>query len=342
MNGSVDIIVPVFNTDQNRLRRCIASIRKQKYKYFRIIIVDDGSTDNETLQVLSELSHQSNIIVYHQENKGVSEARNYGLEKADADYIAFADSDDTLKENFLSDAVSTIEKTGADIVSGGIEYIKNNNVSVHTLSTRKREVTYSTDQDKKALIHNLLTNLTFREYPELRNASNGATFAKLYRSSLLRSVRFDRNITVFEDILFNVKAINAASEIVMVNDSWYQYYQYDHSAIHGFNSTLMKSYLNVLTVIRNHMQSCKEQSDDYSYFWMIYTKYLIRNYFFYTKDNIHKVQECFDNDDNSYIISRINTAYFSEFDRIILLMLKKRLYKTFCMFIRTYSLFKKI
>ena len=88
----LDIIIPAYNAE-NYIDKCLNSVLSQKTKYnFRVLVIDDGSTD-ATGKILDGYS---GISVIHQENRGFSGARNAGLDRAEADYLLFLDSDDEL------------------------------------------------------------------------------------------------------------------------------------------------------------------------------------------------------------------------------------------------------
>ena len=100
MNTRVSIIVPVYNTEEY-LRICVDQILQQAFQDFELILIDDGSQDN-SLHVCNELAAKDpRIRVIHQENKGVSGARNTGIEQATGEYIAFVDSDDMIAPDYL-------------------------------------------------------------------------------------------------------------------------------------------------------------------------------------------------------------------------------------------------
>ena len=102
---SVSVIIPTYNR-ANLLPRAIDSILNQTYQDFEIIVIDDASTD-ETATLLKEYQKKSNKIkvITHTENKGVSEARNSGYQKARGDLIALIDSDDFALKDYLKTAV---------------------------------------------------------------------------------------------------------------------------------------------------------------------------------------------------------------------------------------------
>ena len=92
------VIIPVYNKE-HCVERTINSVLAQTYGDFEIIIVDDGSTDN-SLRVVSAIN-DNRIKVFHKENEGVSIARNYGVERAEGEYICFLDADDEWENCFL-------------------------------------------------------------------------------------------------------------------------------------------------------------------------------------------------------------------------------------------------
>lgn len=100
MERLVSIIVPVFNVEKY-IETCVKSILQQTYTKFELILIDDGSTDCSG-DICDHLSEEDNRVkVIHQSNKGVSAARNVGIEVSRGEYICFIDSDDCVDKNFL-------------------------------------------------------------------------------------------------------------------------------------------------------------------------------------------------------------------------------------------------
>lgn len=118
MNPKVSIIVPVYNTGQY-LSRCLESIVNQTYKNLQIIVVDDGSTD-ESVEIAKEFARShSNIEIYHQQNSGVSAARNKGLQYVKGVYVFFVDSDDFILPDYIKNFVE-IPDFDMPYVGGGV------------------------------------------------------------------------------------------------------------------------------------------------------------------------------------------------------------------------------
>ena len=113
---SVSIIIPVYNTPEASLKRCLDSVINQTLKDIEIICVNDGSTDN-SLDILYEYSVKDNRIkIINTKNHGVSNARNVGISVACGEYISFADSDDYIDTGFCEELYS--HHMGYDIIWG--------------------------------------------------------------------------------------------------------------------------------------------------------------------------------------------------------------------------------
>lgn len=119
------IIIPTYNRAAF-VNKTINSFLKQKYKYFEIIIIDDGSTD-ETKKLVNRFN-DDRIKYYFQENSERGKARNYGFSKSKGDYINFFDSDDLAYENHLLSAFEILKYKKLDIFHLGHHKIYNNKI----------------------------------------------------------------------------------------------------------------------------------------------------------------------------------------------------------------------
>lgn len=109
------IIVPVYNV-KDYLDECLQSIAKQSYTDFECLIIDDGSTDSSGDVAIEFCKNHQNFLYFKKENGGLSDARNYGLNKAQKEYIVFVDSDDVLDVNLLKFVVEAIKQNDAELV----------------------------------------------------------------------------------------------------------------------------------------------------------------------------------------------------------------------------------
>ena len=111
----VSVIIPVYNVEKY-LRECLDSVLAQTYKNIEVILVDDGSTDSSGHICDEYLNVDDRIKVIHQQNAGLSEARNHGYDFATGVFVYFLDSDDWIQEETLSSLTQRIQDTNADIV----------------------------------------------------------------------------------------------------------------------------------------------------------------------------------------------------------------------------------
>lgn len=103
----ISVIIPVYNKEKT-IEKCVDSVLRQQHPNIEIILVDDGSQDSSYELCVRLSNTHSNVTVLHQENKGVSAARNIGLKYATGEYISFVDSDDWIHESMLSLLISCL------------------------------------------------------------------------------------------------------------------------------------------------------------------------------------------------------------------------------------------
>ncbi len=117
----VAVIVPVFNVEAY-IRPCICSLLNQQTGYpYQVIIINDGTQD-KSIEQIQDLLSDERILLVHQENTGFSGARNRGLDLADAEYVAFVDSDDYVKPDMVETLLQAAYRHEADVVAGSSYY----------------------------------------------------------------------------------------------------------------------------------------------------------------------------------------------------------------------------
>lgn len=202
----VSIIVPVYNS-QDTIDRCLTSILEQTYKNLEIIIVDDGSTDN-SVQIISKYKKvDARIHLISKENGGVSSARNTGLYVARGIFIQFVDSDDYVSPNMTERLVTLINKNNCDLVICGYKYI-NGNRELHL----PEQLYDGADIIKKEFLK--LWETTYINIP----------WNKLYRRELCKNILFPLEVTLGEDLIFNIQYLKNCNKIFVSNELLYNYY----------------------------------------------------------------------------------------------------------------------
>ena len=132
----MSIVVPIYNSSRY-LVRCINSICKQNYRNLEIILINDGSTDNSLELCKMMASLDSRIKVISQENKGLSETRNKGLENATGDYVCFIDSDNYMEKDMIETLLKNALQNNADVSSVRV-HVHTRDGSVRENSTERR------------------------------------------------------------------------------------------------------------------------------------------------------------------------------------------------------------
>lgn len=108
----VSIVVPAYKVEEY-LKQCLQSIADQTYQNIEILVIDDGSPDRSGAIADEFAKNEPRLRVIHTENRGVSSARNTGIDESKGQYIAFVDSDDRLMPDFVEYMLGIIRKTGA-------------------------------------------------------------------------------------------------------------------------------------------------------------------------------------------------------------------------------------
>lgn len=127
-NPIISVIVPVFNVDKY-LDQCIGSILNQTFTDFELILVNDGSFDYSYKICKEYAAKDSRVRVLSQENKGMSAARNLGIENAKGQYLSFVDSDDYIVPEYLDCLYTILIENDAEVVIGEFyRYNEENNM----------------------------------------------------------------------------------------------------------------------------------------------------------------------------------------------------------------------
>ena len=217
--GKISIIVPVYNV-RNMLGRCIDSIICQSYTNIEIIIVDDGSTDGSGEMCEEYARIDSRIKTFHKENGGLSDARNYGMLKAQGDYFIFIDSDDAVHRDFCLVLYDAIQKHNADIASTDIVNFE----SDHQLSA----LSQSTIKSVKVIDgYNILNEYFF---PSTRRLINHGLCMKIYRRELFSDLWFEVG-RLHEDLFITYRLLDKCKRFVFIDAPYYFYYQKNENSI---------------------------------------------------------------------------------------------------------------
>ncbi|WAC41237.1 glycosyltransferase family 2 protein [Pedobacter sp. SL55] len=202
----VSVIIPVYNGGQY-VKACINMMLNQSYKNLEIIVVDDGSVDNSAA-IAQEFPVK---LIRHDQNRGLSAARNTGIDAAQGKYIHFMDVDDEINLDYYKALVEAITEMRADIACGGMI---NETKNYKTWLFKKREVFTDTNDKLKA---------TFV-------GKWGYVWRYLFSLDFLKQhkLRFEEGRFI-EDLMFSLPAVFYAERVVVVPGAEYLYYQRENS-----------------------------------------------------------------------------------------------------------------
>lgn len=250
----ISVIVPVYNTEYY-IERCLRSLLNQTYSNIEIVAVDDGSED-KSLQKLQELAKEdSRIAVLHQENRGVSSARNLALQYAGGDYIGFVDSDDYVEPHMYENMLQQMKKNRTEIclcknIYVGEEKIWDTGIPCGYLK-------------QPEAIHAFLE----LNYPT-------SLWAGLFSKRVIGGERLREDIYFYEDLEYQSRLLKKIAGIYVTSAPYYHYINRETSANHcqiGFKKA--SSMLVPDLVVKSLGQ---EYSDKYNklyfsvFYWTMY------------------------------------------------------------------------
>lgn len=205
----LSIIVPVYNVERY-LGKCLDSLCNQTCKDYEIIIVDDGSTD-KSLQVVEEYETLFPKLIksYKKENGGSSDARNYGLSKAEGAYVGFVDSDDYVHQDMYLNMIRKARETDADVVvCGNVDFIDGE----EQVDADIEDIEVDIDLFGHSII----------EEPRLAVEISASPCNKIFRRKLFSEVSFPKN-NIYEDFACIYNILLLANKIEYAEQGCYFY-----------------------------------------------------------------------------------------------------------------------
>jgi len=239
MTPRISIIVPVYNVEKY-LAKCA-----QDEENFELILVDDGSTDNSGSICDDYAEKDKRVCTIHQQNAGVSAARNAGIASASGKYIGFVDSDDWIEPNMFSRLLQVADETSADIVMCDATTV------------------YSDGRIQADTITQLSGNTVLKKTdfkPSLLIEMAGSAWRCIYKndksSDKLRKIpfAFPLGVKFSEDRIFNLYAFGQANQVAYIKESYYNRYMNVKSAVHRFHKDYFEAYKMAALEIENAIQ----------------------------------------------------------------------------------------
>lgn len=251
----ISIIIPIYNAEQY-LQECILSVINQTNTDWELLLIDDSSED-ESIKICKCYAAQDIRIKYYLcPHKGVSCARNMGIDQAKGEYVFFMDADDYLRHDALSLLINKMQKSGADIVCAECQPVMHNGaIYPHTRPTFEDELI-----DNYKFLCDVLTYNTLC-----------SVWAKLYKRSLIADYRFVIGLFRAQDIMFHTTVFSQSQcKVLRCSDRIYYYRILQNSISHVRNPhkqiERVRGFINAMLDFKyNHIVIEKQWYKEFSY-----------------------------------------------------------------------------
>lgn len=317
----ISIIVPVYNVEKY-LDRCISSILEQSFTDFQLILVNDGSKDNSGTICDEYAKKDSRIKVIHQDNLGLSAARNIGIEASQGKYITFIDSDDFIHTNMLYILYNNLLENKADISVCNYNLVYEDKLTATNLGNNHIEVYNNIESVKKIL--------------EKSETVMIIAWGKLYKRDLFDDIRYPVG-KYHEDEFVTYKLLYKSTKVVVTDAKLYYYLQRSNSIT---GSTYSLKRLEKLEALEEAVMFFKSKSNE-ELSELAQFRYMLNIQIAYYKVKYEMNHE-------KIVMDKLRLQYHNKFDEFknnieSITMMKKMALKIFytfpnlyCFFIRLY------
>ena len=239
----ITVIVPAYNVEKYIIR-CLKSIEEQSYDNLEIIVVDDGSKDHTGERIDRFAKTDSRFKVIHQKNKGISGARNIGIEEAKGDYVLFVDSDDFIAQDHVEHLYKILTKEKADI-----------SISGHQKFYKEQEI----QKDGEPSLE-VMSGMEAMESLLYRKKFTTSPWGKLYRRTLFEGIQYPLG-KIYEDLATTYRVLAKANKVVISTARNYYYFQRMDSIFHTQfqkkNLVLLEISEGILENVRTYYPQCE-------------------------------------------------------------------------------------
>lgn len=279
MKNKISIIIPIYNSSKY-LEELLDSISIQSYENFEVLMINDGSTDNSEKICFKFEKKDERFKYYYKNNSGVSDTRNFGIEKATGEYICFVDSDDLLDINYLNDLITVITTNNADLCCCTIEKFKNNQPINLNSECFKGKIEIYKNIDK---------------YETLYKKFSWYACNRMFSTKIINehNIKFKADVKMGEDLLFSYEYLDYSNKVVCFDKKNYKYRMINTSSSKNLKNmnwfSVFKAFEKILKQKEKYSISIYNKIA-YSYCYYIHqAKY--RMHFFKNKDDKKEIKD---------------------------------------------------
>lgn len=266
MKTKISVIVPAYNAEKYVVR-CIDCLKRQTFKDFEVIFINDGSTDM-TLELLNK--HKTkNMTIINKHNSGVSSARNNGLKVAKGEFIAFLDIDDEYRNDYLELMFNAITKTNSACAI--CNYLEITTETKKAINLKSKHRVLSKNQIYEEIIGPMIGQINDKE-----EIVWGTVWRTLIRKEYIEKFKlcFDENTAYSEDFLFLIELFSNIDSLCIVKENIYYYYRSQGSALNKY----IDNYYEKNQYIHHRLVEILKNNKIYELFEIRYLKNKFRMY----------------------------------------------------------------
>lgn len=272
----ISIIVPVYNVEKY-LRKCLDSLLNQRLEEIEILVIDDGSTDSSAA-IMKEFQEQFPLKIksFTKENGGLSDARNFGLDRVNGEFIGFVDSDDFVSEEMFEEMYALAKKHNAEMVICNLQKVdEEGNIT-----------------QKLTQIPNLPEKIDLRENFSLFSDISYFACNKIFKKELFLTKRFKVGIH-FEDIQLIPQLVLASKTIAQTQKYHYQYLE----RLYSISKTHTEKGLDILRAVEEvkvafENSKYAEQKIGWKNFLILEGVYTFLAYLAFVKEEVRHREMC--------------------------------------------------
>lgn len=308
MKKLISVIIPMYNAERfvDRMMNCI---KNQTYTNLEIIIINDGSIDN-SLEIVKDYARNDNRIkIISTENKGVSNARNLGIESATGDYITFLDIDDYIEYDMYEKMILKMEESGTEAIRCNYvnEDEQGNVITDGNLMELSNKLLFHKDIKEE-----LLPNIFLNKIPTY------VTLLLVKSEIIKEKLKFNTNIYLMEDLLFCLYLYLNVNSIYLYDYKCYHYVINKNSSTKARKNIMRNFYgtLKIVHILEKLFYENNFSNTMYANMYFIYStmliKYILRTF---QQDDEYQLshKEFLDLLNNDEVLDIIKKANFSEY-----------------------------
>ncbi len=331
----ISIVIPVYNAARI-IEKCVKSLISQTFNDLEILLVNNGSTDN-SLDVCQKLVEKdSRIKIINIAEKGVSVARNKGLEAASGKYISFVDADDWIDSNVCELFANLNAEHDYELFCYSAQYHKKKKTTISYLFNKDIEL-LSQNQKEELQIKVFAPQAPIFSY-KMNTRFAGSAWGKFYKREILlkNNLRFSTETIISEDVLFNTLSLDYFHRIGYTKQCFYHYEQSEYSAQNRYRPNSDKYFIFIIEKIQEWLRNtAKDQRfvDAANCLFVHYLFGILKEDLFHRDNKISLkkryagIKKLLCQEKYSDLLKMTDDNYFSLSESLLIFLMRKKFYR---------------